>query len=119
MRSARGNARRRALRPRRRFTASAALYDRRAFRLREGVAALYDSRAFRLRVTFRQRPSVPPSLSPALLKMAVSGTLYTYPDNWRSFKAQIAAQYSGAQLRLRCSSDPIHPICPHITPYTP
>lgn len=34
MRSARCSARQRALRPRRRFTASAALYDRRAFRLR-------------------------------------------------------------------------------------
>lgn len=27
-------------------------------------------------------------------------TLYTYPENWRAFKAQIAAQYSGARLKL-------------------
>ena len=27
-------------------------------------------------------------------------TLYTYPENWRAFKALIAAQYSGAQVRL-------------------
>merc|ERR1739838_829469 len=33
-----------------------------------------------------------------VLKMA-AGTLYTYPDNWRAFKAQIAAQYSGARLK--------------------
>uniref|UniRef100_A0A674GQ05 Eukaryotic translation elongation factor 1 gamma n=1 Tax=Taeniopygia guttata TaxID=59729 RepID=A0A674GQ05_TAEGU len=32
--------------------------------------------------------------------MAVSGTLYTYPENWRAFKALIAAQYSGARLRV-------------------
>ncbi|XP_023653286.1 elongation factor 1-gamma [Paramormyrops kingsleyae] len=29
-----------------------------------------------------------------------AGTLYTYPENWRAFKAQIAAQYSGAQLKV-------------------
>ncbi|KAL4700892.1 hypothetical protein H8959_014896, partial [Pygathrix nigripes] len=28
----------------------------------------------------------------------VAGTLYTYPENWRAFKALIAAQYSGAQV---------------------
>uniref|UniRef100_A0A3B4A0N4 Eukaryotic translation elongation factor 1 gamma n=1 Tax=Periophthalmus magnuspinnatus TaxID=409849 RepID=A0A3B4A0N4_9GOBI len=27
-------------------------------------------------------------------------TLYTYPENWRAFKAQIAAQYSGASLKI-------------------
>ena len=27
-------------------------------------------------------------------------TLFTYPDNWRAFKAQIAAQYSGARLKV-------------------
>merc|ERR1712027_245166 len=30
----------------------------------------------------------------------VAGTLYTYPDNFRAFKALIAAKYSGAQLTL-------------------
>uniref|UniRef100_UPI00398F2254 elongation factor 1-gamma n=1 Tax=Pristiophorus japonicus TaxID=55135 RepID=UPI00398F2254 len=35
-----------------------------------------------------------------------AGTLYTYPENWRAFKALIAARYSGAQLRLR--SGPPH-----------
>ncbi|XP_068615897.1 elongation factor 1-gamma-like [Brachionichthys hirsutus] len=29
-----------------------------------------------------------------------AGTLYTYPENWRAFKAQIAAQYSGANVKL-------------------
>ncbi|KAJ8338439.1 hypothetical protein SKAU_G00374050 [Synaphobranchus kaupii] len=29
-----------------------------------------------------------------------AGTLYTYPENWRAFKAQIAAQYSGAHLKV-------------------
>ncbi|XP_064184208.1 elongation factor 1-gamma isoform X2 [Anguilla rostrata] len=29
-----------------------------------------------------------------------SHTLYTYPENWRAFKAQIAAQYSGAHLKV-------------------
>ncbi|RMB90471.1 hypothetical protein DUI87_33072 [Hirundo rustica rustica] len=33
-------------------------------------------------------------------------TLYTYPENWRAFKALIAAQYSGA--RLRVASAPPH-----------
>jgi elongation factor 1-gamma len=27
-------------------------------------------------------------------------TLYTYPDNFRAFKALIAAQYSGAQVKI-------------------
>ncbi|XP_067831776.1 elongation factor 1-gamma [Heptranchias perlo] len=35
-----------------------------------------------------------------------AGTLYTYPDNWRAFKALIAAQYSGSKLRLQ--SGPPH-----------
>lgn len=30
----------------------------------------------------------------------VAGTLYTYPDNFRAQKAQIAAKYSGAQLKV-------------------
>merc|ERR1712025_1224336 len=30
----------------------------------------------------------------------VAGTLYTYPDNFRAFKALIAAKYSGAQVTL-------------------
>ncbi|XP_063046311.1 elongation factor 1-gamma [Engraulis encrasicolus] len=29
-----------------------------------------------------------------------AGTLYTYPENWRAFKAQIAALYSGAKLKV-------------------
>ncbi|XP_072293849.1 elongation factor 1-gamma [Eucyclogobius newberryi] len=33
-----------------------------------------------------------------------AGTLYTYPENWRAFKAQIAAQYSGVSLKLASSS---------------
>uniref|UniRef100_A0A672IYL3 Elongation factor 1-gamma n=1 Tax=Salarias fasciatus TaxID=181472 RepID=A0A672IYL3_SALFA len=32
-----------------------------------------------------------------------AGTLYTYPENWRAFKAQIAAQYSGARLKVASS----------------
>uniref|UniRef100_A0A8C2SS11 Eukaryotic translation elongation factor 1 gamma n=1 Tax=Coturnix japonica TaxID=93934 RepID=A0A8C2SS11_COTJA len=31
------------------------------------------------------------------------GTLYTFPDHWRSYKPLIAAQYSGAQLRVLSS----------------
>lgn len=31
-------------------------------------------------------------------------TLYTYPENWRAFKAQIAAQYSGARLKIASAS---------------
>uniref|UniRef100_A0A8C5ND85 Eukaryotic translation elongation factor 1 gamma n=1 Tax=Gouania willdenowi TaxID=441366 RepID=A0A8C5ND85_GOUWI len=34
---------------------------------------------------------------------APAGTLFTYPENWRAFKAQIAAQYSGAQLKVASS----------------
>ncbi|KAJ1108688.1 hypothetical protein NDU88_006060 [Pleurodeles waltl] len=30
-----------------------------------------------------------------------AGTLYTYPDNWRAFKALIAAQYSGANVTVQ------------------
>ncbi|XP_064811509.1 elongation factor 1-gamma [Oncorhynchus masou masou] len=33
-----------------------------------------------------------------------AGTLYTYPENWRAFKAQIAAQYSGARLKVASSA---------------
>jgi len=33
--------------------------------------------------------------------MVVSGTLFTYPDNFRAFKALIAAQYSGAQVTVK------------------
>uniref|UniRef100_A0A4W5LYL4 GST N-terminal domain-containing protein n=1 Tax=Hucho hucho TaxID=62062 RepID=A0A4W5LYL4_9TELE len=33
-----------------------------------------------------------------------AGTLYTYPENWRAFKAQIAAQYSGAHLKVASSA---------------
>jgi elongation factor 1-gamma len=29
-----------------------------------------------------------------------TGTLYTYPENFRAFKAQIAAQYSGANVKV-------------------
>ncbi|XP_061786689.1 elongation factor 1-gamma [Nerophis lumbriciformis] len=33
-----------------------------------------------------------------------AGTLYTYPENWRAFKAQISAQYSGASLKVASSA---------------
>lgn len=33
-------------------------------------------------------------------ELACPQTLFTYPDNWRAFKAQIAAQYSGARLKV-------------------
>ncbi|XP_036818415.1 elongation factor 1-gamma-like [Oncorhynchus mykiss] len=33
-----------------------------------------------------------------------AGTLYTYPQNWRASKAQIAAQYSGACLKVASSA---------------
>uniref|UniRef100_A0A8C7DH58 Eukaryotic translation elongation factor 1 gamma n=1 Tax=Oncorhynchus kisutch TaxID=8019 RepID=A0A8C7DH58_ONCKI len=33
-----------------------------------------------------------------------AGTLYTYPENWRAFKAQIAAQYSGSCLKVASSA---------------
>eukprot|EP00493_Phyllostaurus_siculus_P024204 UN24541 len=29
-----------------------------------------------------------------------AGTLYTYPDNFRAYKVQIAAEYSGANIKL-------------------
>ncbi|KAK0096403.1 hypothetical protein PV326_005604 [Microctonus aethiopoides] len=29
-----------------------------------------------------------------------SGTLYTYPENFRAYKSLIAAQYSGAQVKI-------------------
>ncbi|XP_061405744.1 elongation factor 1-gamma [Lethenteron reissneri] len=29
-----------------------------------------------------------------------TGTLYTYPENWRAFKALVAAQYSGAKIKV-------------------
>ncbi|XP_063847574.1 elongation factor 1-gamma-like isoform X2 [Scylla paramamosain] len=32
--------------------------------------------------------------------MAVDGTLYTYPENFRAFKVLVAAQYSGAKVTL-------------------
>jgi len=31
----------------------------------------------------------------------VGGTLYTYPDNFRAFKVLIAAQYSGAAVKVQ------------------
>ncbi|XP_029470749.1 elongation factor 1-gamma [Rhinatrema bivittatum] len=59
---------------------------------------LFATRRLALRPLFYLcgRPALPPFLS-LRGKMAV-GTLYTYPENWRAFKALIAAQYSGAQL---------------------
>lgn len=38
-----------------------------------------------------------------ILTYCFSQTLYTYPENWRAFKAQIAAQYSGARLKVASS----------------
>ncbi|NXD46190.1 EF1G factor, partial [Copsychus sechellarum] len=35
-------------------------------------------------------------------------TLYTYPENWRAFKALIAAQYSGARLRVLSAPPQFH-----------
>ncbi|NXC11647.1 EF1G factor, partial [Orthonyx spaldingii] len=35
-------------------------------------------------------------------------TLYTYPENWRAFKALIAAQYSGARLRVLSAPPHFH-----------
>jgi len=32
--------------------------------------------------------------------MAAQGTLYTYPDNFRAYKALIAAQFSGAKVKI-------------------
>ncbi|KAL7978337.1 hypothetical protein Chor_014876 [Crotalus horridus] len=40
--------------------------------------------------------------------MAVSGTLYTYPENWRAFKALIAAQYSGAKIKVLSTPPQFH-----------
>uniref|UniRef100_A0A2I2ZIF9 Elongation factor 1-gamma n=1 Tax=Gorilla gorilla gorilla TaxID=9595 RepID=A0A2I2ZIF9_GORGO len=37
-----------------------------------------------------------------------AGTLYTYPENWRAFKALIAAQYSGAQIRVLSAPPHFH-----------
>ncbi|KAH0506947.1 Elongation factor 1-gamma [Microtus ochrogaster] len=37
-----------------------------------------------------------------------AGTLYTYPENWRAFKALIAAQYSGAQVRVLAAPPHFH-----------
>uniref|UniRef100_H0WHA4 Elongation factor 1-gamma n=1 Tax=Otolemur garnettii TaxID=30611 RepID=H0WHA4_OTOGA len=37
-----------------------------------------------------------------------AGTLYTYPENWRAFKALIAAQYSGAQVRVLSAPPHFH-----------
>lgn len=36
------------------------------------------------------------------------GGLYTYPENWRAFKALIAAQYSGAQVRVLSAPPHFH-----------
>nr|XP_025874926.1 elongation factor 1-gamma-like [Vulpes vulpes] len=38
----------------------------------------------------------------------VAGTLYTYPENWRAFKALIAAQYSRAQVRVLSAPPHFH-----------
>ncbi|EGW08387.1 Elongation factor 1-gamma [Cricetulus griseus] len=37
-----------------------------------------------------------------------AGTLYTYPENWRAFKALIAAQSSGAQVRVLSAPPHFH-----------
>ncbi|XP_043931602.1 elongation factor 1-gamma [Protopterus annectens] len=37
-----------------------------------------------------------------------AGTLYTYPENWRAFKALIAAQYSGAKITVHCTPPEFH-----------
>ncbi|XP_028665441.1 elongation factor 1-gamma [Erpetoichthys calabaricus] len=37
-----------------------------------------------------------------------NGTLYTYPDNWRAFKPLIAAQYSGAKIKVASSPPQFH-----------
>uniref|UniRef100_H3B467 Eukaryotic translation elongation factor 1 gamma n=1 Tax=Latimeria chalumnae TaxID=7897 RepID=H3B467_LATCH len=36
------------------------------------------------------------------------GTLYTYPENWRAFKALIAAQYSGATVKVQSTPPQFH-----------
>uniref|UniRef100_A0A8C6ICP3 Elongation factor 1-gamma n=1 Tax=Mus spicilegus TaxID=10103 RepID=A0A8C6ICP3_MUSSI len=38
----------------------------------------------------------------------VAGTLYTYPENWRAFKALITAQYSRAQVRVLSAPTHFH-----------
>uniref|UniRef100_A0A8C0P5R4 Elongation factor 1-gamma n=1 Tax=Canis lupus familiaris TaxID=9615 RepID=A0A8C0P5R4_CANLF len=38
----------------------------------------------------------------------VAGTLYTYPENWRAFKALIAAQYNGAKVRVLSAPPHFH-----------
>ncbi|XP_060613855.2 elongation factor 1-gamma [Anolis sagrei] len=40
--------------------------------------------------------------------MAAAGTLYTYPENWRAFKVLIAAQYSGAKIKVLSSPPQFH-----------
>ncbi|KAG8146634.1 hypothetical protein E2320_013762 [Naja naja] len=35
-------------------------------------------------------------------------TLYTYPENWRAFKALIAAQYSGAKIKVLSTPPQFH-----------
>lgn len=40
------------------------------------------------------------SFSNVISNLVFLQTLYTYPENWRAFKAQIAAQYSGARLKI-------------------
>lgn len=35
-------------------------------------------------------------------------TLYTYPENWRAFKALIAAQYSGAKVKVLSTPPQFH-----------
>uniref|UniRef100_A0A2K5JAC5 Elongation factor 1-gamma n=1 Tax=Colobus angolensis palliatus TaxID=336983 RepID=A0A2K5JAC5_COLAP len=37
-----------------------------------------------------------------------AGALYTYPENWRAFKALIAAQYSGAKVRVLSTPPHFH-----------
>merc|ERR1711931_159935 len=39
-------------------------------------------------------------MGPLTTTMSASGTLYTYPENFRAFKALIAAQYSGAKVTV-------------------
>ncbi|CAI5784051.1 elongation factor 1-gamma [Podarcis lilfordi] len=40
--------------------------------------------------------------------MAAAGTLYTYPENWQAFKALIAAQYSGAKIKVLSTPPQFH-----------
>uniref|UniRef100_UPI00403863B6 elongation factor 1-gamma-like n=1 Tax=Callospermophilus lateralis TaxID=76772 RepID=UPI00403863B6 len=52
-------------------------------------------------LVFVSTSSEPESPTPFLCGITIAaGTLYTYPENWRAFKALIAAQYSGAQVRV-------------------